>query len=172
MTQQEAQKAQGPVLAEAVEQRETHYMKMSNFGLKKIALSALITGILFVVVAPIYYAATRVPSSYVKTSGTIVSETSKQVRQPGSANVYYTEYFPTIAFNVNGNTYQFTGNGSLSAPVGNSTTQPVSILYDPSNPGHNPRLAGDNGSIVFSMVLGCVGILLCIIGFALYKKGG
>jgi uncharacterized membrane protein len=148
-------------------------MPPSTFSKLKTSSGLLLIGIILIVLAVVLFFAHRIPSSYVRTTGTIVSQKVENIRRGGAGNTNYDEtYFPTISFVANGTTYQFQGSGSTSTPPNFTVGQKVGVAYDPSNPNQSPKLTGDNGSVIFSAILGVVGLVLCFISIPrlLHKK--
>lgn len=152
-------------------------MKPQTLLTKKLPFILLALGIFIIFLAITGYFSGRTPSYYTETTGTIISESYKQTHCPnGKYVVPCTDFFPIIAFKVNGSTYKLDGYGMTVD--GTSTTdgptpdigQNITISYNPSNPSDSPRISGDIGPLVFGILGNLTGIVLIIVSVRLYIR--
>ena len=135
-----------------------------------IPLILLVVGIIFILLGVVMYFIQKIPSNYVKTTGTVVSLKTENVRQPGKTNQYTLTYFPVVSFTVNGNTYQFNGSGETYYPDPSPVGQKVSVSYNPSDPSGSPRLSNDKGPIIFGSIISGIGLVICLVSLIIFSK--
>jgi len=140
-----------------------------------ISYILLILGIISIVLGVISYYHQKIPSNYLKTTGTIVSiktDTPTKTNNPYSNT--NTIYYPIVSFEVNNQNYQFNGAGQYYPPLPtdpNAVNKKVSVSYNPVNPSTLPRLTTDHGPIVFGSVISGLGLFMCLVSYFLYFRG-
>ena len=140
-----------------------------------ISYILLVLGIILIILGVLAYYNQKIPSNYLKTTGTVVS--IKTVMPTSTNNPYSntnTEYFPVISFEVSNQGYQFNGAGQYYQPLPgdpNTVGKKVSVSYNPNNPSSLPRLTSDHGPIILGSIISGLGIIMSIVSYFLYFRG-
>lgn len=137
-------------------------LRVVKVSSKSVGLITVVFGILALLVGYYVHGQSELPNNYLRTSGTVTSETTSYNNggvAPNTTGGSGVTYQANISFKAGTNTYNFIDTNSPKY----STGQTVQVAYNPANPEVNPKNASDNtGSVMGPLVMAVGGVLLVI----------
>ena len=144
-------------------------LRVVKVSTRSVGLITVAFGLLALLIGYIVYSQSRLPSNYLRTPGTVNSETTSYNNggvAPNTTGGSAVTYQASISFKVGSYTYNFI---DTNAPK-YSTGQTVQVAYNPANPEQNPKNASDNTGSVMGPLVMVVGAVLFVIGLLMSAR--